>query len=362
MYQLMLAVPQLNSSSIGRRKEIPLSGFPKDFVYEGIKFIPYSYKRKVPKQFGLRRKTAVKSLVAALMEADAEVYHFHEDEVCIKAAAELKRKRPEKKIIFDFHEMYLFQYREDPSKTHRLPEYIDFENKIISTADAVITVSPFISDYFKTLGADNVFTVMNSQSDKILGTSGGESKEKKEAPFTVVHEGSMKFDRGLKLFLETVLLSRPEIRFKIIGDIPPAESEYLKSHKNYNELKNRVEVTGFLPYKEMSLHLKTASIGIDFRTSMNAQSGIANKFFDYLAFGLPVIGLKNLSSDRFFDKYGFGYSIQEASPQKAAEKINTLYNDPEKMKEMSEASRLAFTEELNWENQFEKLLSAYQSL
>ena len=94
----------------------------------------------------------------------------------------------------------------------------------------------------------------------------------------------------------------------------------------------------------------------------NGRLGIANKFFNYLCSGLPVISLSNPATDWILSRYRCGYCFKEPDAKAIANKIVELEKNRDLYETLSENSRAAFENEFNWERMETVLVGAYQEL
>ena len=88
---------------------------------------------------------------------------------------------------------------------------------------------------------------------------------------------------------------------------------------------------------------------------------MSNKLFEYAAAGLPVI-LSDIPEHRYLnDKYHFGVIIPENTPECIAEAVMQLYKDENLYKECVKNAQI-MSEEINWKNEFAKLLKFEKTL
>lgn len=358
-YQVTVLCPQRRTGELGRRGDITM---PPDGTYEqeGVRFTGYAYNKKLPALFGLRDRSTLKALLEAIKKADADIYHFHEDGITMEAAAMVKELLPGKSLVFDFHESYLHTYRYNRKKVKRLRHYLGLEEKIIRDADLVIGSSDFITEYYRTLLVRKAVTVMNCQSEQVFGagTLAGD-----DGAFMVVHEGRMLFNRGLKLLLEAARLVEEEaVRFLIVGSLHKKEQVYFDRFCAKHGLRERFEVTGWLPYGEVPARLCQGKLGITFLLTPNAWTGLPLKFFNYLRYAQPVLSLPHPLISPLIREKGIGVECGWGDAAGAAERIDELCRNPEQYRTLSRNAERLFRTEYNWENMEARLLEAYAGL
>ena len=118
-----------------------------------------------------------------------------------------------------------------------------------------------------------------------------------------------------------------------------------------------VKVTELIPSASMS-HVGLA-ITVPF--CLNFKLSISNKIFEYAAAGLPVI-MSNIPEHKYLnDKYNFGIILDNCTAEELHSAVMRLYDNPELYIQLSENS-LKFSEEVNWDNEFMKLLDYEKSI
>lgn len=360
-YEVVLLVPGLPGGRLGKRKDHRVGG-AEPFVKDGVRFETYPYRRWIPRDFGLRRRWTRREILARLARLQPDLCHFHEDGVTMEAAAELKRVIPRCKLIFDFHEFFLHRLRISEAKLRHLRRYVELENQVLATADGVVTVSDFMSQYYRTLTDAPVVTVMNSQSARVFQAS--EAPVEPGDTFWVVHEGRLLFDRGLQLVLDAArLLQNPRVRFLLIGDFPPGEQAQFTAQTMRDGTAGRFHLTGMLPYQQVPDWLRRGQAGLCLNQTPNALMGTPNKFFNYLRFGIPILTLdhpimgplvRDAECGEVLPRPGVAADLAAAIDRAAA--------DPARRAAMSAAAARLFEEQLNWERMETRLLDLYRTV
>ena len=360
-YEVILLVPRRRGGWLGRKREHRL--VPGEaLVRNGVRFETYPYRKWVPRAFGLRDALCRHELRAALRRLAPDLCHFHEDGLTMEVAATLKGDLPTTRLIFDYHEFFLHRLRVSPAKRSRLPRFVATENRLLASADALVTVSDFISHYYETLTDRPVVTVMNCQSAHTFPAA--PSHTEADGAFWVVHEGRMLFDRGLRSLVEAArLVTSPRVRFLLIGDLARAEREWFDAETRRYGIAQRFHVTGMLPYLEVPGWLRKGSAGICLIEGANGRTGIPNKFFNYLRYGLPILTLEHPMMGPIVRRTGCGDVLPRAGTAAAlAQSIDRMAEDPARTGAMSRAAASLFADELNWDQMSGRLLALYESL
>lgn len=360
-YEVTLLVPRLAGGWLGRKREHRLA--PGEvLVRDGVRFETYPYRKWVPRAFGLRDALCRRELRAALRRLAPDLCHFHEDGLSMEVAAKLKDQLPAIRLVFDYHEFFLHRLRASPAKRRRISRFVATENRLLASADALVTVSDFISHYYETLTDRPVVTVMNCQSVRTFPQA--PAPPGADGTFWVVHEGRMLFDRGLRSLVDAArLVTSPRVRFLLIGDLARAEREWFDAETRRHGIAERFHVTGMLPYLEVPGRLGTGSAGVCLIEGANGLTGIPNKFFNYLRYGLPILTLEHPIIGPIVRRTGCGEVLPRAGTAAAlAQAIDRMAGDPARTDAMSRAAAALFADELNWDGMSGRLLALYDSL
>lgn len=357
-YEVVLLVPETRQDwlgALGEQQVVPGESFERD----GVRFETYRYPHRLPSLLGIRRAAALRSLLGALHRINPDVCHFHETGLTMDVIPELRRRLPGTRIVFDFHEFFLHQLRDAADFPARAADYLRAETAVLASADALITVSETLSEYYRAIFTGPVVTVMNCQSTDLHqppapGSAGD--------PFWVVHEGWMRFNRGLRLLVAAAArLTDPAIRFLVLGDMPAREREWFEQETARLGVRDRFEITGMLPYDQLASRFARGSVGIHFVLSANGRTGVSNKFFNYLCFGLPIVTLEHPIVASLVRGADCGFVVPD-DPAAVAVALQTLRRDAGLRERQRAHARRLFLDELNWEQMEQRLFALYRDL
>lgn len=170
-------------------------------------------------------------------------------------------------------------------------------------ADAVLTVSDTLGDYFAGTGypRDQIRPIYYGY-DAALFPFRGSSPPDTQNPVIVMH-GSLDHHHLREIGLgamKMILEKRPDAVFRFVGHRTGALAAFLqKAEKQMPSAK--VECTGFVPYPEVAAHLATAHVGIvPYEESTGTHCAFVAKIVEYLGVGLPVVSTPLKSAMRYF--------------------------------------------------------------
>ena len=179
----------------------------------------------------------------------------------------------------------------------------------------------------------------------LLSQFGGELPALAERAYDLCLLGSMSRRSGLHVAARAIgELARRGRRVRVLLIGTPGEDargdldEVVARHG----LEDDVTVTGWKPYTEVPALLPRARIGLVTLLDLpKYHHNIACKAFEYMACGMPCI-CSDLPPQRFFVEEGrHGLFFEPGNPDSLADAIETLLDDPERLRAMGRAGREA---------------------
>lgn len=309
------------------------------------------------------RAFTMKKLERAIGEQRCDVVHCHEPDA-VMAALRVKR-RTGVKVIFDSHELW------SGVAAGRFPRpcwplvaalFRSFERRWVADCDAALGATYAISEYLASvLGPERVATILNVPVVDIFG----ESEGRVWGDETVLcHDGALTFDRGLKTMAEAtrLLAARHRVVLKIVGDVFGAEKAWLESFVATHKLQGAIVRTGWLPYESVGQAIAPCHIGlISFLPSPNNRIAAPNKCFNYLLYGLPVVG-PSFPKSHFAILAGEGCAVlaDPTSPEDYARALSTLISDRAGTTAMAAKARELSETKYRWQHMEPVLLDVYR--
>jgi len=345
--------------------DVTLIGFgdtAKTEVIDGVRCI--SLFCPIKNNLELLRKRNKMSLETAL-EVDADIYHLHEPELL---PVGMKLKRAGKIVIFDSHEYYGWQLRDNIHKIKVIKTpaflmkvfgnlYMHYEKHVCMKIDGVVQVCTMNGvDYFghrcqKTLFIRNLPSLSDYTRKTPIDYSQGPA---------VAMIGGITKERGITQLVEAT--HHAKAKLLLAGAFSPKTYE--------TELKESpayacVDYKGFLDKKGMVALLEEANIGASTLLNVGQYDKIdtlPTKVYDYMSMQLPVVISNTDFAQKMNEKYHFAICIDPEKPEDIADAIKWLKEHPEQAVEMGNNGRKAIEEEFNWEKESEKLVDFYKNL
>lgn len=179
--------------------------------------------------------------------------------------------------------------------------------------------------------------------------------------FIVVYFGDTGLRRGTATIIQAANLLREhkDIHFLIIGK--SREDGNLKRMIYELDLSN-IELLGWIPYNKAVSYIKASNIGLcPFLRNTHHDTTYANKMFQYMAIGKPVIVSDCTSQKNLVENDKCGSVFEAGNAEDLANKI-IVVKQSLKYKELSDNSYKAVINKYNWKNAVEHLITLYREL
>lgn len=325
----------------------------ESFTEDGVEVIgvPCNYKGRLQRFFKASKIAYKKAL-----DLNAEVYHFHDPEF-LRAGLKLKRKG--KKVIYDAHEDLPRQILSKywiPITVRKLISFLveNFENYIARKLNMIVTATPFIRERFLTINKNSIdinnYPVF-SPDNKIPDWN----NRKQEACYI----GSLTKVRGIKEMVNA--FSKLEnVKMNLAGNYSPEE---FRDEIVNTEGWDKVIELGFVNRQQTIEIMGRSIVGlVILHPIINYIESLPVKMFEYMGAGIPVIASDFPLWKQIIEKNNCGICVDPLDPQKIADAVQSLSENPEKAKQMGENGLQKVREKYNWALEEKKLVDIYNSL
>jgi len=237
------------------------------------------------------------------------------------------------------------------------------------TADHIIGLSPGIVSGIQNRGVkDNKISMIPNGCDIDLF-----SKENvmhslpinfEEDDFVAVYSGAHGLANGLDAVIETAIelkrMNENKIKLVLIGDGKLKKT--LVARANEEKLKNIVFLDP-MPKVELASFMRKANLGMQILENIPEfyYGTSPNKFFDYLAAGLPVLVNYPGWLSEIISEFNNGISVPPNDPLAFAKGIVQLRNQKNELKKMADSSVLLASEFFNREKLSTKFIEVIES-
>jgi glycosyltransferase involved in cell wall biosynthesis len=280
-----------------------------------------------------------------------DVIHCHDlDTLQIGVKLKKKLKLP---LIYDAHEIWGYMISRDLPKIWA-NYYFGLEKILIKNVDHIITISKPLQDFFKSISPNPITIIMNCKP--LL-------KKKYEYPnsniFTLLYLGSIGENRFL-LELVDVVKGLSDIRCIIGGR---GRKDLINSIKEKSSTIKNVDFIGVIPMNEVLPMTKKSDLIICMSNpdDLNSKRGLANKQFEAMVCGRPIICTKDTYSGYITEKIKCGLAALYTK-EDLKEKIIKLRDNPKLCEELGKNALNAAIEKYNWKKQERVLLKIYREI
>ncbi len=279
-----------------------------NFIIKCIrKFLPFFYY-----PFATRIEVNRIKNILSYNKIKPDVIHFH-DLGFTSIALKLKKKL-NCKLIFDSHEFffsYPFNYGLSRKSCRNSSNALLKWKKAIIGADFAIGCTNTMDNLISLIRQDENHGIIYNSSMFEMNTEKRSIKQGRK--IVLLHEGSMPFNRGLKLMLEIFRddYIRENFQLRIVGNVKGAEKQYFEDKcREYNLTEENIYFTGWLDYLDVPKALQ-GDIGIlFFEKAFNAFYSMPNKLFNYQVVGVPVLSTHCADLSDIINKFNTGIVVE----------------------------------------------------
>lgn len=194
-------------------------------------------------------------------------------------------------------------------------------------------------------------------------------KDSKGTDFTLVFEGQITSKKGVIEIIEALFLILGEIKstkLLLIGEIrEEIEKRKIMSLIDNNNLKEHVEITGWMKHTEIPKFINQGDVGlIIFKPwSYSYITGVPNKLIDYMACAKPVVTSKDFPEiERIVNDSKGGILVDHDDPKQIAQAVIKLLKDDDLRMKMGQNARNYIEKNHNWKSFEKRLLDIYHDL
>lgn len=304
-----------------------------------------------------------------------QVIHIHD--IRIARAVFYANKKLNLPIVLDLHEnrpeimkfykhinSFLGRLLIDPSKWKK------FERKYINAAERVIIVTNEAKDYYlsaqKKIAADKMIVVPNTIRKNFYKTYhiDHEIIEKYKYFYPILYIGDTGLRRGLLTVfraLEYLIPKIPNIIIIVVGK--SKEDNILKEFIKNKHYTNHIDFVGWKDEKLLQSYILSSAIGVcPLHRNIHHDTTYANKIFQYLAFGKPVVVSDCFAQKKFVEQQNCGLIFQDRDAKDFAEQVISLYENSGLYQEMSDKGKEVVRNSFNWEKTVKPLIKMYEQI
>lgn len=185
-----------------------------------------------------------------------------------------------------------------------------------------------------------------------------------EDRFTVLYIGDTSLRRGTSTAIEAIAELRdriPNIQLLLVGS--SSQDHLLRQKTKKHQLESWVRFEGWQDPEKLPAYIHASQVGISpLHRNLHHDTTYANKLFQYMAIGRPVIVSDCPAQAQVVQKEQCGLVHEAGNERDLADKILTLYENPVLRKQMGEKGRKAIKETYHWESTGKALIRLYNQI
>ena len=182
--------------------------------------------------------------------------------------------------------------------------------------------------------------------------------------FVLLYIGDTALRRGLSTAIEAVSLLKeeiPELKLVIVGK--GSADQALKAQVRQLQLEELVQFEGWQDPSSFPSYITASNVGISpLYRNVHHDTTYANKLFQYMSFSKPVLVSDARAQKNLIEATKSGLVHTERDAEDFADKVRTLYRDPELIQQMGVRAKQVVLKEFNWKTSVQRLLDLYDEI
>lgn len=297
-----------------------------------------------------------------------DVLHIHDLRV---ARAALSARPDGCKVVLDLHEnrpeiMRFYKHvRSWKGRLTIFPKvWARFERRYIRNADATIVVTREAEAWYRARGIvpRGEFWIVPNYASRDFNPD-PQPRTAPSGPVRMLYIGDTGERRGLGIALQAMRDMGPDagVELDVLGD-GTYQGEIERMVRDWG-LEDRVRLHGWVDPSTFDAHLSRADVGIcPIQRNPHHDTTYANKIFQYMAYGLPILVSDCPSQVKVVEQHDCGVVHKADSPEDFAKGLQELVSDPAGYARRSENGIKAMRNERNWEAVAARLVDDYGSI
>ena len=162
----------------------------------------------------------------------------------------------------------------------------------------------------------------NKKVDKVL-------EKQYSNNFVITYVGNTSERRGLLTVIESLKIIRktiPNVKLLIIGK--SSFDDVLKNEIKKYDVEDLVDFIGWVKENEIPNYLSISKLGLSpLHRNIHHDTTYANKIFQYISFGCPIVSSNVTAQSELVKKYNIGVVFEDRNVMDLTKKIIQLYNE-----------------------------------
>lgn len=254
-----------------------------------------------------------------------------------------------------------------------LSNYLKWCEQIeVKAADAIIVISDVLKEQlieFYNVEENKIYVSPNGVDTDLFNPNiDGSSIRKKyglEDSFVIGYSGGFNIYHGIDTLINASKMISEKIqnvKFFLIGD-----GEYRKHVDEFaeeNGLKDKIIVTGLVPFKEVPAHLAACDVLVSpIRTTNNTTFfGSPIKTYEYLSMGKPIVATNIGILSKVYTDHVNALVMNENDPFSLTQKVIELFSNRQLADNLQKNARNFALNNCSWSKKYNLILEIYKSI
>jgi glycosyltransferase involved in cell wall biosynthesis len=182
--------------------------------------------------------------------------------------------------------------------------------------------------------------------------------------FTILYIGETGLRRGIENAIEAIAMAKeeiPNIKLLLIGK--SKDDAYLKERVKALDIEEYVDYQGWQSPNTFASYISASKIGISpLIRNIHHDTTYANKIFQYMAFGLPLVVSDCPAQANVANDYMCGLVHKAGDSKALADCFKNLYNNKDLFSHMQKNAQRIVKEKFHWEKTGASMIDLYTNL
>jgi len=257
-----------------------------------------------------------------------------------------------KPVVYDVFDFYADMLRKAPNWLRKVIRKVDLF--LMQFVDAVIIADDSRVKQIEGAKYKQLIVIYNSPHITLQV-----DENRKKTGLTVGYVGLLQKERGIFEMIE-VIKNHPEWKM-VIGGSGGEEDEVKLMVKDISN----IEFIGRVPYEEtISIYSDSDVMFATYDPSIpNHKYSSANKLFEAMMLGIPIIVARGTGMDEVVRKYDLGFVVEYGNKKQLEDALANIASwDEQKRREFSERARRVYQENFSWDIMEKRLIDLYEKI
>lgn len=313
------------------------------------------------------------SITSFIKEVNPDILHIH-DMVIAKAVMDVNRKK--RKVVLDLHEnrpeiMKHYKHVNQGLGKHLISttKWSKIQDRLIKRADKLVLVTNEAKEVVlnhKLKNESDIIVVPNTILPEVFLQYSVEKNVigRLNGSYNILYLGDTSLRRGTDTAIKSMVMVKdkiPHAKLILVGD--SSVDDELKQLAINEGVSSHVLFEGWQDVSLFPSYISASDICISpLKRNKHHDTTFANKLFQYMAMGKPVIVSDSTTQANVVKEENCGLIFRAEDEQQLTNRIIELYENKEEAKKLGENGKNAVLNKWNWDLTSKDLIEMYKSI